>query len=185
MAKEKKKMSTLHKRNWLKVGKVGLKGGAYAAPFVPMVVMTGINWDEWFIQSKSGIHVATGFIMLIVSTLLTYLSIAKKKNLLEKVSAFWNVAIIVICWAVSLLFLSSILSDLGFMLLYIGFGVIASACMDEVEARIIEPKYQEYKQLVSDYGLDKREVRKKEKEIQRRKQAEQEAELEARKQAID
>ena len=185
MAKEKKKLSTLHKRNWLKVGRYGLKGGAYAAPLVPVVTMVGINWQEWFIESKNGIHVATGFIMLIVSTLLTYLSIAKKKNLLKEVSAFWNVAIIIICWAVSLLFLSSILSDLGFMLLYIGFGLVGSAIMDETEARVIEPKYEFYKGLVTEYGLDKREVRKQEKLNAKRVQAQKEAELEARKQAID
>lgn len=185
MSKEKKKMSTLHKRNWLKVGKFSLKGGAYAAPLVPVGIEVGINWNEWFVQSKSGIHVASGFIMLIISTLLTYFSIAKKKNLLKEVSAFWNVAIIVICWAISLLFLSSILSDLGFMLLYIGFGLIASATMDEVEERVIEPKYEFYRGLVTEYKLDKREVRKEQKKQEKIDQAKVEAELEARKQAID
>ena len=185
MAKEKKKMSTLHKRNWLKVGSVGLKGATYGAPIVAVGIMTGINWNEWFVQSRSGVFVGFGFLFTIISTLLTYLSIAKQKKIIEKLSGFWNTAIIVICWAIALLFLSSIASQLGYILLYIGFSLIASAVMDETETRLVEPKYQEYKQLVSDYGLDKREVRKKEKELQRRKQAEQEAELEARKQAID
>ena len=185
MAKERKKMSTLHKRNAFKFGGYGLKGGSYAAPLVPVVTMVGINWNEWFIQSKQGWQVGTGFIMLIISTLLTYLAIAKKKNLLTKVSAFWSVAIIIICWATSFLFLSSILHELGFMLLYIGFGLIASACMDEVDQRVMKPKYEFYKGLVTEYGLDKREVRKQAKLEAKRLQAQQEAEIEAQRKAID
>lgn len=185
MPKEKKKMSTLRKRNWLKVGRYGIKGGTYAAPIIPVIAMIGINWDEWFIKSRSGVFVGFGFLMLIVSTLLTYLSIAKKKMLFEKISAFWNVTIIVICWAVSLLFLSSIASQLGFILLYIGFGTLASAILDETEERVIEPKYEFYKGLVTEYGLDKKEVRKQAKLEEKRKQAQMEAEIESQKQAVD
>ena len=185
MAKERKKMSTLHKRNWLRLGSFGCKGATYASPAVAVSILVGINWNEWFVQSRSGVFVGFGFLFTIISTLLTYFSIAKQKKLIEKLSAFWNVAIIVICWAIALLFLSSIASQLGYILLYIGFSLIASAIVDETETRLIEPKYEFYKGLVTEYGLDKREVRKQEKLNAKRVQAQKEAELEARKQAID
>ncbi len=185
MAKERKKMSTLHKRNALRFGKYALKTTSYAAPVVPVGIEVGMNFDEWFIKNNQGIHVAFGFIMLIFSTVLTYLSIAKHKKLFEKYSAFWQVALILICWAVAFLFLSSILNQLGMMLLYIGLSLIASATADEVDNHVIEEKLTFYQGLVSEYGLDKREVRRKEKKEEKIKQAKLEAELESRKQAID
>lgn len=185
MAKEKKPMTTLHKRNALRLGARSLKTLSYGAPVIPVSIMVGINWDEWFVKSGQGWSVSMGFIMLILSTLLTYLSIAKKKKLIEKFSAFWNVALIVICWAISFLFLSSILRELGMMLLYIGFSLVGAAISDEVETRVIEPKLSFYQGLVSEYGLDKKEERRKAKLEAKRKQAEEEAKIEKERQAID
>ncbi len=183
MEKEKKpKSKTLAKRNGLRAAKYSLKAGAFAAPVVPIVVETAINWDEWF-NNSNGIHVGTGFIMMVISTLLTYLAVAKKKKLLEKFSAFWSVAIILVCWAVALLFLSSILQELGFLLLYISFGVVASAIMDETEDRVVEANLTFYEGLVAENGLD----RKQEKKEQKRKLAEREAkrEREMRRRAVE
>lgn len=185
MAKERKKMSTLHKRNWLNVGHKSLFLAKYSAPVVPAVVTTAINWEDWFVKSNSGFHVSMGFIFTIISVLLTYFSIAKKKKLIEKVSAFWSVAIIVICWAIAFIFLSLVFHDIGMILLYIGFSLLGSATFDEFDTHLVIPAWEENKSLVSEYGLDKREVRRKEKKEERIKQAKLEAELESRKQAID
>ena len=171
------KSKTLAKRNWLKAGKYVLKVGSVGAPLVPVAVETGIHWDEWF-NNSGGIHVGMGFIMLALSTLLTYMSIAKKKKLLEKFSAFWSVAIILVCWASALLFLSSILHQLGFMLLYIAFAVIASAVMDETETRVVEKELEFYNRLVDENGLDRRAEKKKAKVEAKRALAKEEAEKE-------
>ena len=187
MKKEKKpKSKTLAKRNALRFAKHSLKAGTYIAPVVPVAIETGINWDEWF-NNSNGFHVGSGFIMLILSTLLTYLMVAKRKKLLEKLSAFWSVAIILVCWATSLLLLSSILHQIGFMLLYISFAIVGSAIMDEVETHVVEENLAFYTGLVSENELDRKEERKKEKAEAKRRLAEREAEreLEARRRAVE
>lgn len=174
----KKQRTTLQQRNRFRRLKYSMKMMSYSLPLVPVFTMIGINWNEWFITAQDGLRVASGFLFLVVSTLFTYLSIAKKKKLLEKASAFWNVSIIIICWGITLLFLSNILSDLGMMLLYIGFGIIASACLDETETRLVEDKYQFYQKLVTDNGLDTKENKKKAKLLKAQEQAKKEAEQE-------
>lgn len=174
---KKPKSKTLSKRNGLRVAKYSLKAGTYAAPLVPVAVETGIHWDEWF-NNSNGFHVGGGFIMLILSTLLTYLMVAKKKKLLEKFSAFWSVAIILICWATSLLLLSSILHQIGFMLLYIAFAIVGSAIMDETETRVIEENLSFYEGLVKDNNLDPRQEKKQAKIAEKRRLAEEEAKRE-------
>lgn len=179
--KSKKQRTTLQERNRLRRIKYSMKTMSYSLPLVPVFTMVGINWNEWFITAQDGLRVASGFLFLVISTLFTYLSIAKKKKILEKASAFWNVSIIIICWGITLLFLSNILNDLGMMLLYIGFGIIASACLDEVETRSVESKYQFYQKLVTDNGLDAKENKKKAKLDKAKKQAEREAKIEREK----
>lgn len=178
MKKEKKpKSKTLAKRNGLRAAKRSLNIGSYVAPVVPVAIETGINWDEWF-NNSNGFHVGSGFIMLILSTLLTYLMVAKKKKLLEKFSAFWSVFIILVCWATSLLLLSSILHQIGFMLLYISFAVIASAVMDEVNTRVVERNLVFYEELVKENGLDPKQTKKEAKIAEKRRLAEEEAKRE-------
>lgn len=175
MKKEKKpKSRTLRKRNSLRAAKYSLKAGAYVAPLVPVAVETGIHWQDWF-STSAGFHVGSGFVMLMLSALLTYLAIAKKKRLLEKFSAFWGVAIIIASWAVSLLLLSSILHQIGMMLVYIALSVMASATMDEVETRAVEKELAFYEKLVSENGLDPRQVAKEAKREEKRRLAEEEA----------
>ncbi len=176
--KKKKPTTTLSKRNGFKTLKYTVKTLEYVAPFIPVATIVGINFEEWFIENQDGFKVAGGFIMLIISTLLTYLAIAKKKNLLKDFSAFWSVAIILLCWGLSILLLTSIFAELGNMLLYIGFGVIASACLDETEIHYIEKKYAFYQDLVIKNGLDKKVERKRIKEELAKKQAEEEAKRE-------
>lgn len=187
MNNEKKpKSKTLSKRDGLRVAKYSLRFGMFASPFVPVAVETGINWNEWF-NNSNGLHVGFGFISLVVSTLLTYLMIAKKKKLFENFSAFWSVAIIVICWATAFLLLSSILHQIGFTLLYIGLAVIPSAVMDEVDTRVVEKDLALYSQLVSENGLDEKESRRQRKIEAKKRLAEQEAEREreARRRAVE
>lgn len=183
---KKPKSKTLAKRNGLRVAKYSLKAGQYIAPVTPIAVETGINWQEWFVNSN-GFKVGMGFVMIAVSTLLTYFSIAKKKKLFEGRSAFWSVAVLVISWGLAAILLANILNQLGYMMLYIGFSCAASAVMDETETLAVEKKLAEYSDLVSTYGLDSSEVKKKEKAEKRRQLAEEEAqrEREARRRAVE
>ncbi len=183
MAKQRKPMTTVAKRNWLSFADKATRVGYYGAPLVPVAVMVGINWDEWFVKSHNGWTVGGGFIMLVLSTLLTYFAIAKKKKLFEQFSAFWSVAIILVSWAVALLLLSRLLSDLGFMLLYIAFGVVGSAILDETDTRVLKPKAEFYANLCRDTGLDAKEEKRKAKEAAAKVQAE--AEAEARRRAVE
>jgi len=177
--KEKKPLSTIHKRNLFGIGHYTLKYGAWAAPAVPAGIIIGVNFEDWFINSGNGVQLGFGFTSLALSIVLTYFAIAKKKKILEKVSAFWLVAILIVCWALSLLFLASIAQDLGTSLMWIALGVFVGAAMDETDTRIIKPKSDDYKGLVDEFHLDKRSERKRLREEARRKQAEEEAKQEA------
>lgn len=175
MRKNKRPRSkTLAKRNALKVAKTSLHAAKYAAPLVPVGIEVGINWDEWF-NNSNGFFVGSGFIMLMLSTFLTYLAVGKKKKLFEKFSAFWNVAIILFCWGTSFMLLSSILHQIGFIFVFLGFSIVASAIADETETHLVDGSLAYYQELVDTNGLDMRAERRKAKREAKRKLAEEEA----------
>lgn len=167
------KSKTLQKRNSLRVAKYSLKIGSFAMPLIPFSIIVGVNANDWF-ATTDGFSIGMGLAMLLVSTLITYLVAAKKTKIFEGFSGFWSACIIIVCWGVCLLFLGTIINELGSMLLYVGLSLLASAIMDETESRVVEEKLEFYNELVSANNLDKKEVAKKKEKEQAEKLAKEE-----------
>lgn len=168
-------MTTFGKYRSLKAAKWSLKSLAYGAPAIPAGVMIGLNWDEWVKEAGDGWSLGFGFASLLVSVIITYITIAKRKNILSHVSPLFGAAVIVACWAVSLLFLGKILTDLGYTLLAIAGGVLFGAACDETETRVVEKKVAFYKGLVDENRLDRRQEKRRLKEEKEAEKAKEEA----------
>lgn len=169
--KEKKKKTTKQVYNKWRAAKWGLKAGTYTAPLIPEAVILGVNWNEWLAESNSW-SLGAGFSSLLVTIVLTIWGIAKKDELMKKtVSPLFYLSIVMVMWAIVLMFLSSIASSFGTMLFYSAAGICAGACCDQVNKSKVIPECEWYKQMMKEVGLDKAENKRKE----RREKARQEA----------
>lgn len=143
--KKYKKYKNLHR---------GLKAASYGACLVPFGIELGVHWNEWFKPSDGQISIGVGFGMLLVSTLATLVAVMKKdEEFMKKYSPLFYVAVIVSLWAGSFMFLSSIMSEMGQMLLYTAIGVAVGAVTDEVNTLSVKPQYEKYEKLINEYGL--------------------------------
>lgn len=136
--------------------KYGLKAGTYAACLVPFGVILGVNWQEWFQKTEDGgISIGVGFGMLLVATISTLVAVMKRdEDFMKRFSPLLYVAVLCALWAVSFMFLSSIMDEMGEMLLYTAIGVASGGVIDEVEKAIVEERYQIMLKVAKDNGLN-------------------------------
>ncbi|MCK9577608.1 MAG: hypothetical protein M0R51_17010 [Clostridia bacterium] len=168
MAKKTKiKSQTRSAYNKWRTLKWSLYGGTYTLPLVPAMVMVGVNWDEWVAQSRNAWSIGLGFGMLLLTVFITILGIAKKDEVINKIaSPLFYFAGILALWAFSLLFLSRIASEFGYMLLWTCLGLLAGASADQVNRSLVKKELAFYKKLIVDVGLDsKTEKRKLQKQL--------------------
>ena len=135
---------------------IALKATEYSAPFVPLGIVLGVNWNEWFPQNGEHTSVAVGLIMALASTVVAVAAIVKKdSDFMKKIGLFIVFAFEFIGWGIVCVLLSKIALELGKALICTGAGLIATATADVVDKSAINNKYLEMKKLVDDNGLSK------------------------------
>ncbi len=180
--KVKQPKTTLEKyRMWDRWHKT-VWGSKFAMPLVPASIVLGLNWNEWVGNNTSkGWSIGVGFGMLIVACITSILAIMKRDEIIKKnISAVFIVAIVFLIVGFGFKLLASIANEFGDMFIYISFGVVAAAGVDQADKSLLMPKVEYYKGLVEENGLDKKSARRLEEEEQAKREGEQ-----ARKGKID
>lgn len=178
----KKETSTLtYYKRW-KAAKGTLNVAKFVAPCVPAAIITGINWDEWFVQTNGGLPV--GFATLLIGIFASIYGYCNKDKIIkESISPFFFITTIMAIFGVSFLLLANIMQTMGLTFLYTCIGLLSGGIMDQVNKTTVESRVKEYKQLVEENCLDtkstKRAQRKAKAEQERIAKAKAEAEIEA------
>lgn len=135
--------------------KYGMKAGTYGACLIPFGAILGANWEEWFAnQESSGISIGVGFAMLLVATISTLVCIMKRdEDFMKKFSPLLYVAILCAMWAVSFMFLSSIMSEMGTFFLYTAIGIASGGVIDQIDKVVVEERYNIMLKVAEDNGL--------------------------------
>ena len=134
-----------------------LKATEFGAPFVPLGVTVGLNWQSWFPDGANHTPVAVGLIMTIATLALSVLAVSKKdSDFMKKVGPIIPIAFGFLAWGVVCVLLSNVLMELGYALLSSGGGLMASALSDTIDTTYVNERYTYLKQLVEDNGLSKK-----------------------------
>ena len=167
-----KTVSTLRS---LKAGKVGLFAGVLALPIAPATIITLINWEEWFIKTDKTLPF--GFASLLLTVIVAVVGILKSDTVFKKVDiALYFLAGVLMCVGITCMFLSSLLTQMGYMWLATGSGLLASGVCSTVEKKVIEPNIEFYEVLVNDNQLDKKAKRRQDRFARAQAEAKREAE---------
>lgn len=158
MSKEREEFETIKALKKYRGIKYGMKAGTYLSCMTPSAIILGVNWDDWFGAASqaegSAPSIGVGFGMLAVSTIATIVAVMKRdSDFMKKFSALFYVAILCALWAVSFMFLSSIMNEMGQMFLYIAYGVACGGIFDEGSEIAIKPRYEFLVDLADKNGL--------------------------------
>lgn len=163
MTEEKVKVTkgqyeTIKTLNKYKRMRYGLKAGTYGACLVPSAIILGVNWNQWFTVSEGeSVSIGVGFGMLMVSTISTIVCIMKKdEEFMKKFSPLLYVAVLCALWAVSFMFLASVMSEAGKMFMYIAIGIASGGVIDQTNKTVVEEKYQIMVKVADENGLTKK-----------------------------
>lgn len=178
--RKKPKLKTIQMYRRWNSGKWALLSGTFACPLVPATIITLINWEEWF--NKSSISLPFGFATLLLTVVLAIVGVLKSETVFKKVDiALFCLAGFFMCIGLTCLFLASLFSQMGYMWLYVGAGLLGSGTCVVVEKKVFEPNIKFYKNLIDENCLDTKSKRRAKKEEQARKDAEEDA----KRQAVD
>lgn len=168
--KVKKQKTTVEKYRAWRNAEIGLTAGKFAMPFIPFSVVLGINWSDWVGDSPSeGWSIGLGFGMLIIATAMAIIGIWKKDELVNsKISGVLYVSIIFLVIGFAFKLMSSIMSEIGDMFLYVAIGLAGAFATDQVDKMAIRPKVLFYKDLIDKNGLSEASVQKNKDEEQAR-----------------
>lgn len=160
MAEEKKRITkgqyeTIKTLRKYKRIKYGMKAGTYASCLVPFGAILGTHWEEWFAKQDEGsISIGVGFGMLLVATISTIVCIMKRdEDFMKKFSPLLYVAILCAMWAVSFMFLSSIMTEAGTMFLYTAIGIASGGVIDQIDRVFVQERYDIMVKVAEDNGL--------------------------------
>lgn len=150
-----------------------LRVSKYVLPTIPVIVVGGVNWQEWFV--KQGTSLPFGLATMLIAVLSALFAYSKSKNEKEqKVSPFFYIGAILAMFGISFLLLSNILREMGLMFMFAVLGIIGGGVMDQVDTDFVKERKNEYKELVDTNELDSRVRKKNEAKQQRKLKAEQE-----------
>lgn len=141
---------------------VSMKVMEFASPLVPFATLVGINWEEWFGKSQSeGWSIGLGFGMLAVATIMAILEIVKRDELMKtKLSFAFYAAVVFVMIGFSFKLLASIMSEMGDFFLYVSCGIAGGGVMDQMNAMMIKPRADFYKDLIEKNGLSRAAARR-------------------------
>ena len=173
--KQPRKTKTQRKLAGWKFLRGFMKGSKYVVAETPAAVMVAVNHKDWFPTVTQTVSVSTGFSMFCITILLSVFLIGKKSETYKKISPFLTAAIYLIIFGVICLFLSSILTDLGWLLLYTGIGMVVAVCEDTLERNAVSKKVEYWNGVLSEAGLNDKENNEKAKKAADVKKAKDEA----------
>lgn len=150
-----------------------LRVSKYVLPTIPVIVVGGVNWQEWFV--KQGTSLPFGLATMLIAILSSLFAYSKSKNEKEqKVSPFFYIGAILAMFGISFLLLSNILREMGLMFMFAVLGIIGGGLIDQIDTDIVKERKNEYKELVDTNQLDNKTRKKALAKEERRKKAEQE-----------
>lgn len=149
----------------------------YVVAELPATIMVIIKHNDWFPSVTQTVSVSTGFSMFCLTILISIICMAKKEETFKKVSPFIVAASYLIVFGVVALFLASILSDFGFLLLFTGVGMAVAVIEDTVQRNVIKKRVEYWSGVLSDAGLNEQENNDKAKKAADVKRAKEEAKL--------
>lgn len=175
----KKERTTLQQRNHYKHQKVGLYALTFASPFLVASVHTSICWNDWF-NASGGISLPFGLVSLFLTVVASVIAILKSDTIVKKGTiALLLLGVLFIFIGITNLFLASLFQNMGFLWMEAGGGLIGSFVSYTAESKLVEPKYQMYKKLVEDNGLDKKSLKKQKAKEKAEREARERAQKEA------
>ena len=143
---KKPKHKTVQMYHRWNTGKWVLLGGIFACPLVPVIIVTLINWEEWF--NKCSISLPFGFATFLLTVVLAILSVLKSNVVFKKADiALFCLSGFFMCIGLTCLFLASLFSQMGYMWFYVGGGLLGSGMCVAVEKKVFEPNIKFYKKI--------------------------------------
>jgi len=178
--KQKKEKTTLQVyKKWKRIS-LGLRAGTILTPVIPMVVITAINWSDWF--NTAGVSLPIGFTALLASTIGAIIGILKSDTVLKKKDmVLLCLGFVFIVLGLVNLWLASLIAQVGWIFFWTGLSCVGSYIEFTIEEKAVKPRVAEYKELVETYALDPKSAAKK----QRKEKAKQEAEQKAQQEVED
>lgn len=179
-AEKKPKSKTLSAYRGYQIARASLYGGIFALPLAPATIITLINWEEWFVDSNKTLPF--GFASLLLTVIVAIVGVLNSGTVFKKVDiALYFLAGLLMCIGITCMFLASLFTQMGYMWLYTGAGILGSGICYTVEDKIIKPQITFYKGLIESNSLDNKTKRKLDRIERARREAEREAkELEER-----
>ena len=114
-----------------------LRVSKYVLPTIPVIVVGGVNWQEWF--CKQGTSLPFGLATMLIAILSSLFAYSKSKNEKEqKVSPFFYIGAILAMFGISFLLLSNILREMGLMFMFAVLGIIGGGVMDQVDTDFVK-----------------------------------------------
>lgn len=167
MAQKSKAPATLREyKKWRNLH-YGLKASVVPTALTPFAIELIANWSAWFPENKDGTSVGIGLAMALVSTFASVFALTKKDTeFMKKIGPFLPLAIGFIMWGAVLFMLSSVLYEMGKLLIFSGCGILGSAVEDAVEKAAVSEKYEYMKKLADDAGFTRKGRWQKEQEAQ-------------------
>ena len=161
MEKKPKRTKTQKKLTALKALDGFMIGSKYVVAELPATIMVIVKHNDWFPTVTQTVSVSTGFSMFCITILVSLFCMARKEETYKKISPFLTAAIYLIIIGVICLFMASILSDLGWLCLYTGVGMVVAVVEDMVEKNVVKEKIKYWSSVLASAGLDTKETDEK------------------------
>ena len=154
---KKKQPKTLREyKKWRNLH-IGLKAAVYPLSVSPFAIELIANWNTWFPANKDNTSIGIGLALALVTTFISVFAVIKKDSeLMKKIGPFVALAFGMILWGSVAILLSTVLMELGKLLIFSGCGIIAAAVDDAVDKAVVKEKYEFTKALADEAGFTKR-----------------------------
>ena len=173
MNKKPKRTKTQNILNGWKTLDWTLKISKYIVAEIPATVMVIVQHKDWFPTKTQTVSVSTGFAMFCATILLSVFCIAKKSKTYEKISPFITAAIYLIIFGVIALFMANIFTDLAWLCIYTGAGMVAAVVEDTVDQRVVQKKVERWENVLAQAGINVKQTQERakfESDVQRAKE---------------
>lgn len=173
MSKKPKRTKTQNILNGWKTLDWTLRLSKYVVAELPATIMVLVQHNDWFPTKTQTVSVSTGFAMFCATVLASVFCIAKKSKTYEKISPFITAAIYLIIFGIIALFMANIFSDLAWLCIYTGAGMVVAVVEDTVEQRVVRKKVERWEKVLTEAGVNVKQTQEKAKfeaDVQRAQQ---------------
>ena len=161
MEKKPKRTKTQKKLTAWKFLRGFMIGSKYIVAELPATIMVIVQHNDWFPTVSQTVSVSMGFSMFCITVLASVFCIAKKSETYEKISPFITAAIYLIIAGVIALFMANIMTDLGWLCVYTGAGMVVAVVEDTVEKRVVKKQVEHWEKVLTEAGLNVKQTNEK------------------------